>query len=78
MNNEGYVTTVTITGDTSATNTGRKVTDSAITADTTLAYTNTRTGTVPTGIISSIVPGATALTAGIIGTLLTLKKGGQK
>ena len=68
MGDEGYTTTAAITGDTKtgdnqdiALNTDLQVVDTAITADTTVAFTNAKNGTIPTGILNSLVPGALTL-----------------
>lgn len=61
-----YKTNISVTGDTKngdadiANVSGKAVTDAAVTADTTVAYTNEKSGTVPTGIIMPIA-GATSI-----------------
>lgn len=68
-----YKTNVAVTGDvTNATENdikavaGKAVTDAAVTADTTVAYTNDKSGAVPTGLIMSIGgPAAIALLGGV-------------
>ena len=57
-NNDGYTVSTVVTGDTKneqdddiASGTGNTVTDASLTADTTIAYTNDRVGTLPTGIL---------------------------
>lgn len=62
INNEGYEPSAEVTGDTKTgadpgtdiamDKTTYEVVDTAITADTTVAYKNTKTGTIPTGILS--------------------------
>lgn len=42
-------------------------TDSAITEDTTVTFTNYKEGTIPTGIVLAVLPGAIALMAGLLG-----------
>lgn len=60
--NEGY--TKTATGD-SSTN---------MEADATAAFTNNKTGTVPTGVVMSLIPGAMLLVAGAAGIILRGRK----
>ena len=66
---KGYTTEVVITGnDTDPTNNAPQVTDTTtgITEDTTLAYTNTKDGVIPTGIILSV---AGLLVVGLIAVI---------
>ena len=70
-----YTPSVEVTGDTegSAVDTAT-ATDTAITADTTLAYTNTKSGAVPTGLFMG-VGGAAAITLiGVVGIGSKFKK----
>lgn len=85
MNNEGYDPSAVISGDTK---TGAdaaakdiemdKVTytvaDDAITGDTTVAYTNTKEGTIPTGIIMSVAPYAAIVLLGGAGATIVMRK----
>ena len=78
MDKEGYDPSAEITGDTK---TGEgdtakdiamdastyTVTDDAITADTTVAYTNVKEGNTPTGVAMAVAPFATAGIAGVVG-----------
>ena len=73
-----YKTNIAVTGDTKngeadiAAVDGKAVTDAAVTADTTVAYTNDKSGAVPTGLIMSIGgPAAIALLGGV--GLVTIK-----
>lgn len=73
-----YKTNIAVTGDTKngeadiAAVAGKAVTDAAVTADTTVAYTNDKSGAVPTGLIMSIGgPAAIALLGGV--GLVTIK-----
>lgn len=73
-----YKTNIAVTGDTKngeadiAAVNGKAVTDAAVTADTTVAYTNDKSGAVPTGLIMSIGgPAAIALLGGV--GLVTIK-----
>lgn len=73
-----YKTNIVVTGDTKngeadiAAVNGKAVTDAAVTADTTVAYTNDKSGAVPTGLIMSIGgPAAIALLGGV--GLVTIK-----
>lgn len=69
LDKDSYDPSAVITGDTkngsnttdpdvSMDATNYTVKDSALTADTTVTYTNTKAGTIPTGVIMSVVPGA--------------------
>ena len=74
-----YKTNIAVTGDATneaendiATVAKKTVTDKAVTADTTVAYTNDKSGAVPTGLIMSIGgPAAIALLGGV--GLVTIK-----
>ena len=73
MQNEGYVPSATISGDTKksdnssiAMNSNYVVEDDKITADTIVTYTNTKTGSVPTGVITSSLPGMFLMSAGLV------------
>ena len=48
--------------------------DDGIVADTTIAYTNTRGGVVPTGVLLTIAPFVVLMVVGLIGAVLVLKK----
>ena len=48
--------------------------DDAITADTTVAYTNTKAGNVPTGIIMSVAPYAAIVLLGGAGATIVMRK----
>lgn len=50
------------------------VSDSAITADTTVAFTNTKEGTIPTGVATAIGGGLAFLAAGGIGLTITRRR----
>lgn len=83
---EDYTPTATITGDTingatgstavaaavttEGANSTAVIADSALTADTTIAATNTRTGTIPTGIVNSVLPGIAVIAIGMAGLLI--------
>ena len=87
---EDYSPSAVITGDTISGKTGSTavamtesagtstttatVTDSDLTADTTIAFTNTRKGTIPTGVITSVLPGAAIAVLGIAGYAIIRKK----
>ena len=55
---EDYTPSVEKTGDTDGTAEGNRAadTESGITADTTVAFTNTKEGTIPTGVLMSVAP----------------------
>ena len=84
MNKEGYDPAAKITGDTKtgegegtdiAMNaTTYVVADDGITADTTVAYTNTKEGNVPTGIIMSVAPYAAIVLLGGAGATIVMRK----
>ena len=64
LDTEGYVASATISGDTTSGGSAismnastTALSDNGITADTTIAYTNTKAGSVPTGILTSTIPG---------------------
>ena len=87
---EDYAPTAEITGDTingktgetqvaaAVTKTGANseavVADTDLTADTTVAFTNTREGTIPTGVLTSVLPGALVIVAGAAGMFFVMKK----
>ena len=74
MDANSYLTTITSTGDTTGqTKTGRRISDSDITADSGILYTNSKSGIVPTGIIVSILPSASVLGLGIVTGLLAVR-----
>ena len=50
------------------------VADADMTADTTVAFTQTRMGTIPTGVINSVLPGAMILVIAGIGVVLLGKR----
>ena len=58
----------TVTNGTSATVTG------TLGDATTVAYTNTRTGTIPTGVLLTIAPFAGLMIVGLVGVVIVLKK----
>ncbi|MBQ3919970.1 MAG: hypothetical protein II695_09870, partial [Oscillospiraceae bacterium] len=81
LNNEGYSTSGVITegsaaSDGSFTNNTRTATDSntGIKADTTVAYTNTKNGTVPTGVLLSYTPAAVVGIIVIAGIIFLVRK----
>ncbi|MDD6560777.1 MAG: QVPTGV class sortase B protein-sorting domain-containing protein [Lactimicrobium massiliense] len=78
MDKEGYDPAAKVTGDTKTgeADTAKDivmdastytVTDDAITADTTVAYTNVKEGNTPTGVAMAVAPFATAGIAGVVG-----------
>lgn len=78
MDKEGYDPAAEVTGDTKTGDgdaakdiamdaSTYTVTDDAITADTTVAYTNVKEGNTPTGVIMAVAPFATTGIAGIAG-----------
>lgn len=71
--NGSYTTSIAVTGDTEGvTNETPEVSDTALTADTTVAYTNEKKGAVPTGLFMGV--GASALAVIAAGTgIVTLK-----
>ena len=87
---EDYTPSVTVTGDTINGKTGSTavagvesagtssttytVADSALTADTTLAFSNARLGTIPTGVITSVLPGVMILVIAGIGVVMFARK----
>ena len=85
MDKEGYDPAAEVTGDTK-TSDGEStkdiamdastytVADDAITADTTVAYTNTKAGNVPTGIIMSVAPYAAIVLLGGAGATIVMRK----
>lgn len=54
--NLDYDPSTELTGDTEATNNGNEIVDTSLDADTTAAFTNTRQGTIPTGVILAMAP----------------------
>lgn len=85
MNNEGYDPAAVISGDNKTSADGAEkdiamdqttytVADDAITADTTVAYTNTKSGTIPTGIIMSVAPYAAIVLLGGAGATIVMRK----
>ena len=79
-----YIPSVTAEGDTQHTVSERqdKVEDPAITADTTLAFVNTREGIVPTGLMMAVGPYAFVTLAGSAGLAAMMmrrkKRGGRE
>lgn len=89
LNNEGYTPSATVTGDTktganeanniameplaSATN-KTLVQDTGIQADTTVAYTNTKKGVIPTGVIMTVAPFAAVTLLGGFGAASVVMK----
>lgn len=73
---EDYTPSATVTGDTDgATASGNTVSDAtALTEDTTVAFTNDRTGVLPTGIAMSIVPGIAIVALAVVGIVLLGRK----
>ena len=81
MDNEGYTTTGSVTGTGTftaasriATSAPASGTDTGIQANTTVAFTNARQGTIPTGVINSVLPGAIIIMIGIAGCLIIKRK----
>ena len=74
--NEDYKATVDVTGETTGIVKNENVAkdEDGITADTNVVFTNTRKGTVPTGIMLSVAPFAVITFAGVGGLTLMLKK----
>lgn len=78
---EAYTPTAAVTGD-DAKKDGTKiamdgnyaVTDDALTADATVAFTNTKNGTIPTGIIMSVAPYAAIVLLGGAGATIVMRK----
>lgn len=85
MDKEGYDPAAVITGDTK-TGDGENakdiamdaatytVADDAITANATVAFTNTKNGTIPTGIIMSVAPYAAIVLLGGAGATIVMRK----
>ena len=84
MDKEGYDPTAVITGDTK-TGAGEAndiamdastytVADDAITDDAKVAFTNTKNGTIPTGIIMSVAPYAAIVLLGGAGATIVMRK----
>lgn len=74
--NEDYKATVDVTGETTGIvkNENTAKDEDGITADTNVVFTNTRKGTVPTGIMLSVAPFAVITLAGVGGLTVMLKK----
>lgn len=66
LDEKGYSTTVEATGDTTVTVNGRRLSDTALTADTTVTYTNERLGTIPTGVLTTVLPGLIVICSSLI------------
>jgi pilin isopeptide linkage protein len=75
LDNEGYATTIGSTGDTVATS-GRTATNptGGIAHDTTVTFTNAKSGTIPTGIIFTVLPGIVAAGLGAAGFVAISKR----
>ena len=81
LDNEGYTTAVVQTGDNDGTFTAdtRTLVNNAITADTTDAFTNTKSETIPTGLVDKVAPYiAVIVIAGGFFVLTRKKKGIQE
>ena len=65
-----------VAGVTSGTNNAKQIViaDTDINDDTTITVTNTRKGTIPTGVITSVLPGAAIVVLGIAGYAITRRK----
>ena len=76
--NKDYDVTTAVEGDTAngetsiASGTAATVTDALLTADTTVAFTNNKTGAIPTGVILSIAAPACVALA-VVGGIVLLK-----
>lgn len=77
----GYTTTIGVAGDTDASKTeantaGERssVSDTSMTDDTTVTFTNDRTGTIPTGILMTIAPFAALMLIGFVGIIFVMLK----
>jgi hypothetical protein len=83
MDNEGYTPSVVVTGDNKTTGNADiafasdtyQISDNAITADTTAAFTNTKTGTIPTGIIMKVLPYGALIGVAVVAIILNRRKG---
>lgn len=79
---EAYTPTAAVTGDDAKKDstkiamdtTSYAVTDDALTKDTTVAFTNTKEGTIPTGIIMSVAPYAAIVLLGGAGATIVMRK----
>ena len=67
-------TAVSISNAVTATNTAGTIVDNNLTADATLTVTNTRVGTIPTGVLTSLIPGIAILALGGAGIVALRKK----
>ncbi|MBQ8974623.1 MAG: hypothetical protein IJ072_02730, partial [Oscillospiraceae bacterium] len=69
--NLDYAVSTSVTEGSAAavTGTSATVTDDDITADTTVAYTNTRSGVIPTGVILAVAPFAGVVALGGVGVV---------
>ena len=80
LDNEGYAATATITEGAAASQDGTYTSattvaaDADITADSTVAYTNAKSGTIPTGIVMSVLPGAAVVLLGAAGATIAMKR----
>ena len=68
----GYTTTYTVgaTGPTTGSDTGSQV----LNADTTVTFTNNRSGIIPTGVLLTIAPFVGLMLVGLVGVVIVLKK----
>lgn len=70
-----YTPSVDVSGDTDASGTGNSAKDaSGITADTTVAFTNTNDGIISTGILLTVAPFIVLMLVGIAGVALIIKR----
>ncbi len=74
LNQNGYLVGVEVKGDETFERKKAEISDTEFTADTTVTYTNTRKGVVPTGVMMSVLPGAIILLIGACGILLFVMK----
>lgn len=76
LDKSGYTTTVAQTGDTDGTFTAdaRKLENAAITADTTDAFTNAKSTTIPTGLYQMILPSVLFVGIALIGITMYIRK----
>lgn len=76
LDKAGYTTSVNQTGDTDGTFSAdaRELENAAITADTTDAFTNAKSNTIPTGLYQTILPSVLFIGAAIIGIAMYFKK----
>lgn len=75
--NGGYTTTVAVSGDTgasadNATRTAKN--ETGIANDTAVTFTNTRNGTVPTGVLLTVAPFAALMAVGAAGVTVMMRK----